>query len=68
MFMPPQRRGKAYKTPFEGVMAVQIVRSLLGKARSQFLSAGASISGELLGFKQALDALWLFLKVLKYIS
>lgn len=69
MFTPPKRRGKAYKTPAKGDMAVWIVCSLLGKPWSQFLLGGASVGvRELLGFKQALDWLWLFLKVLKYIS
>lgn len=68
MFMPPKRGGKAYKTPAKGDVVVRIICSLLGKPWSHFLSGGACVGvREPLGFKQALDRLWLFLKVLKYI-
>lgn len=68
MFTPSKRGGKAYKTPAKGDMAVRIICSLLVKPWSQFLWGGTSVGvRELLGFKQALDWLWLFLNVLKYI-
>lgn len=53
--------GKAYKTPAKGDRAVQFICSLLGKPWSQFLLgvAGTGVR-ELLGFKRALDGLWLF--------